>query len=152
MLVLGPATSITMNRLTLGQPGVDHAFIIVTYSEMALFGLLVALALWCRRDGAAHRRLMLTASFALSSAGFGRWWGPAILQGFGDHVWSSFMASHLGTLLLLAGMGGHDLATRRRLHPAFVGGAGLVVVVLVLAELVYASDWWPPLAAAFLRG
>lgn len=152
MLVLGPAASLTMNRLTLGQPGVDHAFIIVTFSEMALFGLLVALALYLRGDAPAHRRLMLVASFALTSGGFGRWWGGSILVTFGDGYWPSFMASHLGTLLLLAGMAGHDLATRRRLHPAFLIGAGLVLAVLLAAEAVYGSAWWPPLAVQLIRG
>jgi hypothetical protein len=151
MLVLGPATSLTMNGQTLGQPGVDHGFVIVTWVEIALFGGLVALALWFRTDAAAHRRLMLIASFAMTSGGFGRWWGACILAAWGDGAWASFLASHLGTLILLGLMAGHDLATRRGLHPALVTGAGLVLAGLVAAEAVYQSRWWPPLAVQLIR-
>lgn len=151
MLALGPATSLHMARLKLDLPDVNHGFIAITFTEMALFGLLVALALYWRRDSATHRRLMLIATFALASAGFGRWWGKAISAFAGKDWLGDVLSDHLGSFLLLAALGVHDLVTRCRLHPAYVGGAGLTVSALLLAEFVRNAAWWPPIALAVVR-
>ncbi len=151
MLVLGPATSLHMAQLKLDKPEVNHGFFAITFTEMALFGLLVALALYWRRDSATHRRLMLIATFALASAGFGRWWGKSISAFAGNDWLGDVLSGHLGSFLLIAGLGVHDLLTRGRLHPAYVWGSGLIVSALLLAEFVRNTNWWPPIALAIVR-
>lgn len=151
MLVLGPLTAITVDRLKLDTPKADPAFLSIQLLSMIAFGILVAWALAKRRDPAAHRRLMLLATLAMTGAGYGRWWGQAFYEWLGAGFWSELWGDNLGVLLLVAAMGVHDLVTRGRLHPAYVGGATVVTAAAVGSAWLYVAPWWAPVAEAIIR-
>lgn len=151
MLALGPATAIIVDRARLDTPKADPAFLSIQLLSMIAFGILVGWALARRRDPAAHRRLMILATLSMTGAGYGRWWGKAFYDWLGAGFWSELWGDNLGVLLLVAAMGAHDLVTRGRLHPAYVGGATVVTAAAVGSAWLYVAPWWAPIAEAIIR-
>ena len=68
--------------------------------------------------------------------------GGALLAYFGMGFLGGWMADFLGVSLLVLGVGVYDLATRRRLHPAYVFGAFWILGWQVIAKCLYVSPWW----------
>ena len=56
------------------------------------------------------------------------------------------MAIFLGNVLLIVAIGLYDLATRRRLHPAYMLGAPWALGLQILASYLYVAPWWKPIA------
>jgi len=148
MLALGVAASLTAARLDhRGIPGVEFpdagGFLLLNFGGIAVFSILVATAWLFRRRPQVHKRLMLTALVGgLAPPGLAR---------------LPFVAGHAPAIagvalaLLLAGPV-YDLATRRRLHPAYV--FGLVIALLSVPPLVAkvsASEQWRYVSGWLLR-
>jgi hypothetical protein len=110
----------------IGLPIPPLAFLIVPLSEMALFAVLVALAIAMRRTPTTHKRLMLIASATLTSAAFARW--PVV--GTGGPL-AFFVAADLFVVALVV----FDWRTLGRVHPAtaWAGGASIAMQPLSLA-------------------
>ena len=66
---------------------------------------------------------MLLSLFYLSTAGFARLWLYTIGPTGTDTFWGFFITFNLGGDVPVLLLGAYDLATRRRLHPAYVLGA-----------------------------
>ena len=135
------ATYVVENRM-LGTPRADPAFISTLLEDVLIFASLASAALVLRHDAAAHKRLMLLATMSLLQAGFIRWWGPAMFAAFGKGFLGGWMADYLGVSLLVLGLGVYDLATRRRLHPAYLLGAIWILTWQFIAKWLYVSPWW----------
>jgi hypothetical protein len=123
MVVLGLAGAITAARRATGFVGIPIPplqFLAVPMFNMLMFGSLVTLAILKRRDGQAHKRLMLLATVNLLAAAFSRWpfefakGGPPVFFGLSD--------------LFILALVIWDLSTRRRLHPVTLW-AGLATIV-----------------------
>ncbi len=90
-------------------------------TEMLLFALLVAGAVWWRRQGGIHKRLMLLTIITMLGSIFPR---------LPVELFQSTTAILVGvdaSLLLLVAL---DALWQQRLHPAFAWGGSLIVVTL----------------------
>ena len=143
------ATFVVENRM-LGTPRADPAFISTLLVDVLNFAVLAAAALILRGDAAAHKRLILLATMSLLQAGFIRWWGAAMYAAFGHGFLGGWMADYLGVSLLVLGLGGYDLVTRSRLHPAYLLGAIWILSWQFIAKWLYVSPWWKVVALHLL--
>jgi hypothetical protein len=109
MIILGVLAASDRLARHVGEPGKStpedtRAFYAVPMGDMVMFTTFVALGYQQRRDPAAHKRLMLFATFALLDAAFDRWsvfdpyslpvvdlicFGPLVLLTAGYDWWSS---------------------------------------------------------------
>jgi hypothetical protein len=62
MVVLGPTTALIVDSGKFGTPGSDPSFLSVQLTDVVAFAGLVAAAIYCRNDAAAHKRLMLLST------------------------------------------------------------------------------------------
>ena len=90
-----------------------------------------------------HRRLMITAAATVISAGVWRIWVAVV--GFQD--WAMPAALAATKLFIVAGMI-HDLATRRRIHPAWWVGLGVTAAVEGGSLLIVGTTLETPVAQA----
>ena len=102
--------------------------------DLCLFLGLYTAAILLRRNGAWHKRLMLCATILLTWPALGR---LQPLRGLGL---SMIIPASIVLLILLALIGpAFDLATRRRVHPAYLWGVGLIIAAQPLHGLLAAS-------------
>ena len=109
-------------------------FMAVPVMDLLLFTSFVAVGFYNRRRPEAHKRLMLLGTFALLSPAVGRFFLPP----HGILVWvppfiGFIIDQGFGHVLVVACMC-YDFATRRRVHPAFLWG-GLILMVLQQGRL-----------------
>ena len=152
MVVVALATAWTVHRqMALLFPArADPQFISINITDMLGFATLAGAGIALRRDSSAHKRLMLLSTLYLSTAGFARLWlltiGPAGTGSF----WGFFLAYNLGGDVLIAMLGLYDLATRGRLHPAYVLGGGWVLVNELAAAWLFFSPGWKAISVRIL--
>ena len=116
----------------------------------------MAAAALLRKDGPAHKRLMLLSLLAISDAGFARWLAPAIGQGVGGMglgpLASDFLPEYVCSTVLILALGGYDLVTRGRLQTAYVVGAVVVIGAEVSISALHISPAFTPLALRLIGG
>lgn len=119
------------------------AFVVfANLASVVAFVLLVAAAVWQRRNGAAHKRLMVLASISIIAPAVAR---IARLPGLGGDTGPLVP---IGVLLLLVAVVVHDWRTLRRVHPATMAGAGLTVALSIAGQFTAHSPW----GRAFVAG
>jgi hypothetical protein len=129
MLATGLAAALDAARAGhRGIPGVSFptrdGFYLLNVASIVVFSALVAAGWWWRRHPQAHKRLMLSATVAgLMPPGIAR------LPGVAGHEGA---IAGLAIAFLLLGPA-YDLATRRRVHPAY---AGLLLATLIVPPVV----------------
>ena len=151
MVVVALATAWTVQRQAALLPGPqDPQFISINLTDMLGFATLAGAAIVLRRDPSAHKRLMLLSLFYLSTAGFARLWlltiGPAGVNGF----WGFFIVYNFGGDVAVVLLGVYDLATRGRLHPTYVLGAGWIVANELAAAWLFFSPGWRVISVKLL--
>lgn len=116
----------------LGDP---HAFYAITFFSIQAFAIIVALGIWRRDDGEAHRRLMLLANAAILEAAVGRLPLEAVVK-------TAPLSFYLGAdLVILAGIA-HDKLTAGRVHGVWLWGGGLLVLSqLVRLAIMHTEPW-----------
>ena len=125
VVILGVMTIIEATRRHFTPPGLTPGmFLALDLGEMAAFGFLVSWGIRARRDGAAHKRLILLATIVLLFAAVNRWPFPFI-RSFPQ---STGLIVDLFLLCIVV----FDLLTRRRIHRATAWGS-LMIFVLVPA-------------------
>jgi hypothetical protein len=119
------------------------AFLIVPFGDMLVFGLLVGAALYFRKRLDIHKRLMLLSATAMLPPSIARIplsfitnYGPLAFFGLTD--------------LCVIGFVVFDTIRHRRLHPAFLWGALLIIVFQPLRLLLAGTDAWLNFAAALV--
>jgi hypothetical protein len=136
MVAMGLALAIEM--ITVGAASdqiVDaHRFSILPLVTSVLFGMLVALAIACRRQAALHKRLMLLAMVAMMP--------PALVRIGLPFFGISPLPVLLGTVGLVALCMIHDLRTRGRVHPVYWIGGLLLVGSLPARFWLMQTDLW----------
>jgi len=129
MLVTGLTVAIDAARAGhSGIPGVEFpdatGFMLLNVASIVVFSLLVTAGWWWRRRPQAHKRLMLAATVAaLMPPGISR------LPGVAGH---DVAIAAVAVAFLLVGPA-YDLATRKRIHPAY---AGLLLAVFIVPPVV----------------
>ena len=146
MVVVGTTAGIVSMRGQVEAGNVDQAlaFLTTPLFSMVVFATLVAAAIRLRRDPQTHKRLMLLATISILDAAIARL--PfAFLR---TSTWS-FMA--MTDVLVIAAIL-YDVASRRRVHPAYLWGGLLIVVVQALRIPVGETETWKTIASALIAG
>jgi hypothetical protein len=153
MVVIGPATAIYMQRLQFGTKDGDPAFLAVQLTDIIAFASFVTAGFLLRNTSSAHKRLMLLSTLYISDAGFARWLGHPIgtMMGSYDGFWPFLAEGYLLPDILILSLGAYDLATRKRLYPAYVWGLAGALALQLSAGLLYYAPWWK-IAATRLIG
>ncbi|HEY4247154.1 MAG TPA: hypothetical protein VGM64_09875 [Lacunisphaera sp.] len=146
MILLGPATALTVKHLQMNQPGADPAFLGVQLTDMLAFAGLVGAGIWWRKDAASHKRLVLLGTLYITDAGFARWLAGALIHLLGDGSGATWIAFYFGPNVLMLGAGLYDLATRRRLHPAYLAGIAWVLTNQFTGVYLLTSTPWTEFA------
>jgi len=142
MLVLGPATAISGIVNTPNMPDRWTAWLSVNLANTFGSVVLLFVGFLKRRDPAAHKRLMLMGTIALTEPGFSRIWLSALVDRWGEGYAAFYFEAFIGTFLLVLAVGVYDLVTRRRLHPAYVGAALWTFANEALATWLYYQPFW----------
>jgi hypothetical protein len=146
MLVLGPATALTVDAARFAASGHTPEFLAVQLTDILAFAGLTGTGLLLRGAPAAHKRLMLLGLIYISDAGFARFVNPLLAAPLGQGVWGEFAGFYLGSDLLMLGLGAWDLATRRRLNPSYIAGATWMIALQLTARALLHSAAWKVLA------
>ncbi|HEX4285510.1 MAG TPA: hypothetical protein VHZ28_10490 [Terracidiphilus sp.] len=134
MIPLGITVSIIMGRfdavvLHLSDP----TFLSVPFSDMALFGLLVSLAILWRKKPESHRRLLFLATCCLLDAPFGRF----------DYLFNHTLFFICLDAVILLGLA-RDLLVNRRIHTVYRYGFPAIVLTQVVVVYLWRGSpaWW----------
>ncbi|PYX40267.1 MAG: hypothetical protein DMG81_06820 [Acidobacteria bacterium] len=139
MIVVGTATAVDGARHGAAPPGLDPlSFLVIPLGDMVVFTVLIAAALTLRRNKEAHKRLMLLAFTAILVAAVARF--PGMVAA--GPLW--FFG--LTFLTVLALVMTYDLVTRRRVHPAYVWGGGLLILSVPARLAISTTHAWHHLA------
>lgn len=135
MVVLGVLAAIDSSRRRFTPPGVDSSTILaIQATELSVFALLVGWGLCVRRDGPAHKRLILLATIAILGPAVNRWPFAFI------HQIPPSTAFIIDAFLLC--IISFDLLTCRKIHRATVWGS---LAILVMQPIMFAlghSAFW----------
>jgi len=142
MLVLGPATAISQIAHNPYMPDRWIAWLSVQFTNAVGSVALLTAGFLRRRDPAAHKRLMLMGTIAVTEPGFSRIWAPLLEARWGEGYLPFYFSTYIGTFLLVLALGAYDLATRRRLHPAYMGAAIWIFANEALATWLYYQPFW----------
>ena len=120
------------------------SFLIIPLGDMLVFAILISAALYYRRKLDIHKRLMLLAAINLMvpaiariPVGFIINGGPLVFFGLADLILIVFVV--------------FDTIRHKRLHPAFVWGGLLIVVMQPLRIILAGTHAWTSFAAALVR-
>jgi uncharacterized membrane protein YozB (DUF420 family) len=122
MVVLGPATALVTDAARYTATHAPPDFLPVQFTNTIGFAGLAGLGLLLRGTPSAHKRLMLLSLFYISAPGFNRFLNHIFAAPLGHTIQGQFFDIFGLSDLLMVALGAYDLATRRRLHPAFVLG------------------------------
>lgn len=116
-------------------------FFILPASELLVFAILTACALYWRTTPSTHKRLMLLGTLALIPAATTRPVPPGSLL---------FLLGLVGVpeLIFILALVVHDLRTIRRVHPATIWGGSLVVGVAASRIFIGSTGPWLAFAEA----
>ncbi|MDT8070783.1 MAG: hypothetical protein ROO76_21695 [Terriglobia bacterium] len=138
--VTGPLVAIRSIRLRPGATVFDWPgpqFLLILYTEMALFATFVTLGVINRKRPRIHRPMMLLASLSILTGATGRI--PLLNSIFGFHHWTALFGPvvALGALLLIV----RWLMTRRLDRDFVVGYTALVLITLLATRLSLTNVW-----------
>jgi len=150
MVIVGPATALTMQRYHWGTPESDPPFLAIQLTDILAFAGLAAAAFALRNNSSAHKRLILLATLYISDAGFARQFGGGVHALMGDGFWPYLAAMYLANDVLAVGVGIYDVVTRGRLQPAYVAGMAWTFALQLTASALYHAPGWKPVALAMI--
>jgi hypothetical protein len=141
VVTVGVTTAIISGRTNIAAGFGDEAraFTTTPFFSMAVFLILVVAAIVNRARPQTHKRLMLLATINLLDAPIARWPGAPGLT----------VVYVLVDLFIVAGIV-YDLATRRRVDPAYVWGGAIVVGGQLLRDIVGQTAMWKAIARAII--
>ena len=145
VVIMGTATAIF--RVKGGAhpiPGVSPlSFLAIPLFDMLVFATLVGAALYYRHRAAVHKRLMILATIALLAAPIARL--PFALLRAGPPAFFALTDLFIVACII------YDLATRRRVHPATLWGALLIVASQPLRLMISGTPAWLAFASWLTR-
>ncbi len=137
--------ALALRRNEIGN-GVDDAavFLLIVLTDMLMFAGFLAAGIYYRKRPEAHKRLMALATWSIAVVGASRLYGRVLLPVMPE--WTAQLVVLTPVFLII----GHDLLTRRRIHP--VSLIGLVVFVLRLYRRDFAdSEMWLPIGRPLIQ-
>ena len=138
MIVAGVSLAVSGAAAGVAPPGVSAlSFLAVPLGDMVMFAGFIVAALWNRRNREAHKRLMLLAYVSLLAAPMARLPGVLPLGPFAFYG--------LALVFLAVGVA-YDLITRRRVHPAYIWGGGLLALSVPGRLMLSETAAWQTLA------
>lgn len=138
MVLVGPLTLLKAAARGAAPPGIDMGlFVMLPLMNVLLFGVFIAIAVRMRRNQEAHKRLMLLAYVSIIGAAVARIPGVLSIGPLAIFVFSY--------LFILAGIVYYRL-TRRRVHPVYKWGGGLLVLSVPLRLVIARTDLWKAVA------
>jgi hypothetical protein len=144
VLILGPLVAITAARLGHSPGPPPLVFLAIPLSDMLVFAILVGSALWFRRRSDIHKRLMLLATVGVLTAAIARIPLPLIhdrgILGFAGL-----------TILIVVSCAAYDTIRNKRLHPAFLWGGLLIIVMWPLRLWLAGTPQWLQFATWLVR-
>lgn len=135
VFILGVTVSIeTLRRGGGSQLGDPRTFFAIPMADIIAFGALVTAAVVLRARADWHKRLMLLATISLLTAAVGR---------FLAQIHAAAPAGlFLGTDIFVLAVMVYDFASRGRVHPATLWGAGAIVVFKPLLFALAGTPAW----------
>jgi len=146
MVVLGPATALTVDAARFVAKGETPEFLAVQLTDILAFTGLVGAGLLLRGASSAHKRLMMLGLIYISDAGFARLVNPMAAAPLGNGLFGEVTGLYFGSDLVMLGLGAYDLVTRRRLHPAYIAGVAWTLALQLTAVFLLHSPAWKALA------
>ncbi len=141
IVVLGLVAAMVDMARSVAHPPFTPEFLGLEFQELAVFSVLLWLAVEMRRDLAAHKRLMVLVAVSIMDPGTARVWSlvsadrPIAPLGW----WFSFF---WGNATMVVAMMAWDLWRHRRIHPALIGGGALLAAGEASAVWLNYAPWW----------
>jgi hypothetical protein len=144
VLGLYAALVLPARRVVMGAP-LDQAaaFLLTTLTDMLMFAGFLTAAIMYRKKPALHRALIFLATLSLAVVGETRLVGRVLLPLVPEQV------ARLVVLVPIFLVMGHELLTRRRVHPIYFVGA-LLLFFRFDRPRVGHSEIWLPIGRALL--
>jgi len=147
--VTGPVVATHSIRLFPGQQIFDWPgprFLLIMYTEIALYVVFVTVGVLNRRRPRIHRPMMLMASLSILSGASSRI--PLVNSIFGLHTWMALFGPvvAIGGVLLLV-----RCALTRRFDREFAVGFAALIVVSVVVTRLADTNMWVSLAGMILK-
>jgi hypothetical protein len=142
MLIVGPLTALTMDRIHFAENGKPPIFASVQFADLIVFAILIPAGFGLRKRAQLHKTLMMLASISLSVAGFARGAGRLIAPLFPQGELQFYEHIYGGTDLVMLAFVIYHAASRRTLNPALVLGCALIVALHVAAIQLYFWEGW----------
>ena len=143
MVPLGFTIAIVMGRFDKHVMHVADAntFLSIPFGDMAIFSVLVGLAIYWRRKPELHRRLLFIGTCGLLDAAFGRF----------NYLFNNNLFFLAVDAVILLGVA-RDLLVNRRIHIVYRVALPSLVVVQVLMVYLWrgAPAWWSNVGQALL--
>jgi hypothetical protein len=144
VFLLGTTVAILSARRGMAtDPAGAIAFLPIPLVDMLVFAILLTMAIVYRRKPDTHKRLMLLATLSMIDAAIARW--PLGAMATVPYVFFGI------TDLFVAAGPLYDLASKRRVHPAYIWGGLLLVASQPLRLALAGTEAWQNLAGALLR-
>ena len=142
MVVVGSLTALKMAARGAAPGGIDPvSFSMIPLSDMFFFAVFVAAALRMRANREAHKRLMLLAYVSIIVAAVARL--PGVLP-LGPFAFFGF-----AFVFILIGII-YDIVSRRRVHPVYVWGGGVLLLSVPLRLVMSRTDAWKSFAQSLI--
>jgi len=144
MVAVGFSAAVDAARRGSSPPGGPPplAFMIIPMADLAIFATLVGAAVWFRRRGDVHKRLMLMSTIAILTPAIARL--PGVLA-FGPLAFFALTDAFAVVCLV------YDRVTRGQVHPAFWWGAGLLLASQIARLALSGTATWLALATWLTR-
>ena len=110
------------------------SFLTTPFFDIAVFLVLTTVAVRYRREPETHKRLMLLALINILDAATSRW--PLAVMS--TSPWAYFLVADVFVAIAVA----YDLASRRRVHPAYMWGGLLMLVGQFSRDVVGHTAAW----------
>lgn len=144
MAVVGSTAGILSMRrdFAAGHEVEAMSFLTTPLLSMVVFGGFVGAAVIYRRQPETHKRLMLLATIGILDAAVARWRTPLVATSLGDYgLTDAFIVAAIV----------YDVASRRRIHPAYIWGTLVLVFFQFLRNVVGATAAWHTFARVVLQ-
>ncbi len=140
--LLGLAAMLTRKMAPAVVSDADLGFMSVQITNVIGMTALLSAGYLLRGNGAAHKRLMIMGTIMVTETGFNRLLHAPLKSVLGDGAGPFLIETYTGTILLMIAVGVYDWATRRRLHPAYVGAFSVMLSLQLLASWLQQEPFW----------
>jgi hypothetical protein len=143
MIAVATMTALAAAKRGSGPAGIPPlSFLAIPLFDMMMFTTFITAALALRRNKEAHKRLMLLAYVSIMGAPAARL--PGVLP-LGPLAFYGIAFAFLAAGII------YDLASRRRVHPAYLWGGTLLVASVPLRLAISGTATWTAIARALTR-